>query len=72
MVAVDLYLKPASDKTSQLAAADAATGAAAHPFLAHWLRPWAAGGAWTGISEIAAIWLAAMVLVMASKHCRPG
>ena len=61
MVAVDLYLKPASDRTAQMAAADAATGAAAHPLLAHWLSPWAAGGAWTGISEIAGIWLAAMV-----------
>ncbi len=61
MVAVDLYLKPASDRTPQLAAADAATGAAAHPFLAHWLPPWTTAGAWTGVSEVAGIWLAAMV-----------
>src|ERR1700735_3736533 len=31
MVAVDLYLKPAADKTPQAAAADAARAAATHP-----------------------------------------
>jgi ATP-binding cassette subfamily B protein len=60
-VAVDLYLKPAADKTSQAAAADALRGAAAHPWLAHWLIPWAAGGAWKGVSELAEVWLAALV-----------
>ena len=62
MVAVDLYLTPASDKTPELAATDALRGAANHPFLAHRLTTWATGGAWTGISEIAAIWLATSVL----------
>ncbi len=62
MVAVDLYLKPAVDKTPQAAAADAASGAAAHPLLAHWISPWSKGGAWTGVTELAAIWLAALVL----------
>jgi ATP-binding cassette, subfamily B, multidrug efflux pump len=62
MVAVDLYLKPAADSTSEAAAADAAGGVAAHPLLAHWLSPWALGGAWRGITELAGIWLAAMVL----------
>ncbi len=62
MVAVDLYLKPAVDKAPQTAAADAASGAAAHPLLAHWIGPWSKGGAWTGVTELAAIWLAALVL----------
>jgi ATP-binding cassette, subfamily B, multidrug efflux pump len=63
MVAVDLYLKPAADPTPQAAAADAASGAAAHPWLAHWLSPWSTtGGAWTGVTELAGIWLAAMVV----------
>jgi ATP-binding cassette subfamily B protein len=61
IVAVDLYLKPAADRTPQAAAADAASGVAAHPWVAHWLSPWANGGAWTGITELAAIWLAAMI-----------
>jgi len=61
MVAVDMYLNPAADRSAQAAAADAARGAAAHPFLAHWLSPWAAGGAWTGVSELAALWLGALV-----------
>jgi ATP-binding cassette subfamily B multidrug efflux pump len=61
MVAVDLYLKPAADSTPQAAAVDAASGVAAHPWLAHWLSPWAGAGAWTGISELAGIWLAAMI-----------
>jgi ATP-binding cassette subfamily B protein len=61
IVAVDLYLKPAADRTPQAAAADAAGGVAAHPWLAHWLSPWANGGAWTGITELAGIWLAAMI-----------
>ena len=62
MVAVDMYLKPAADQTPQIAAADAATGAAAHPFLAHWLHSWASGGAWGGVSQIAALWMAALLL----------
>jgi ATP-binding cassette subfamily B multidrug efflux pump len=61
MVAVDLYLKPAADSTPHAAAVDAASGVAAHPWLAHWLSPWAGAGAWTGISELAGIWLAAMI-----------
>ena len=31
-----------------------------HPWLAHLLSPWAAGGAWTGITELTVIWLAAL------------
>jgi len=62
IVAVDLYLKPASDPTPKIAAADAASGAAAHPFLAHWLSSWSAGGAWTGVSQVAGLWLAALTL----------
>ncbi len=32
-----------------------------HPWLAHWLSPWSAnGGAWTGISELAGLWLASL------------
>ena len=61
MVAIDLYLKPAADRTPQTAAADAASGAAAHPLLAHRLSSWASGGAWTGVTELAALWLAALV-----------
>ncbi|MGB6157512.1 MAG: ABC transporter ATP-binding protein, partial [Acidobacteriaceae bacterium] len=31
-----------------------------HPWLAHLLSPWAAGGAWTGITELTLIWLVAL------------
>ena len=61
MVAVDLYLTPAIAKTPQAATAAAARGAQGHPWLAHWLSPWSAnGGAWTGISELAGLWLASL------------
>ncbi len=63
MVAVDLYLTPAMARTRQAAAVAAARGAQGHPWLAHWLRPWSAsGGAWTGISELAGLWLAALTV----------
>jgi ATP-binding cassette subfamily B protein len=61
MVAVDLYLTPAMAKTPQAAAVAATRGVQGHPWLAHWLSPWAAGGAWTGITELTAIWLAALI-----------
>lgn len=61
MVAVDLYLTPAIQKTPQEAAAAAAHGAQGHPWVAHWLSPWAHGGAWKGITELTLIWLGALV-----------
>jgi ATP-binding cassette subfamily B multidrug efflux pump len=61
MVAVDLYLTPAIARTPQGAAAAAARGVAGHPWLAHLLSPWSSsGGAWTGISELAGLWLASL------------
>ena len=62
MVAVDLYLVPATQKTPQEAAVQAARGVQAHPWIAHWLSPYANGGAWAGITDLAAIWLAALLL----------
>ncbi len=62
MVAVDLYLTPAMAKTPRAAAAEAAQGATQHPWMAHWLTPWARGGAWHGITELAGIWLGAILL----------
>ncbi|HTV82919.1 MAG TPA: ABC transporter ATP-binding protein [Acidobacteriaceae bacterium] len=62
MVAVDLYLTPAMAKTPQAAAAQAAKGAQDHAWMAGWLTPWARGGAWHGISELAGIWMAALLL----------
>ncbi|MGA2960298.1 MAG: ABC transporter ATP-binding protein [Candidatus Korobacteraceae bacterium] len=62
MVAVDLYLTPAWQKTPQEAVASAARGAEGHPWAAHWLSPYAGAGAWTGITELTGIWLAALVL----------
>jgi ATP-binding cassette, subfamily B, multidrug efflux pump len=61
MVAVDLYLTPAMAKTPQAAAAQAAQGAQDHAWMAGWLTPWASGGAWHGISELAAIWMGALL-----------
>jgi ATP-binding cassette subfamily B protein len=61
MVAVDLYLTPAVQKTPQAAAAAAAKGVADHRWIAAWLSPYAHGGAWRGISEIASVWLGALL-----------
>jgi ATP-binding cassette, subfamily B, multidrug efflux pump len=60
MVAVDLYLTPAMDKTPQAAAASALSGAQGHPWIARWLSPYN-GGAWHGVTELAVIWLGALV-----------
>ncbi|MGA9982004.1 MAG: ABC transporter ATP-binding protein [Acidobacteriaceae bacterium] len=60
MVAVDLYLTPAMASTPPAAAEAAARGVHGHPWLAHLLSPWAAGGAWTGITELTLIWLVAL------------
>ncbi len=62
MVAVDLYLTPAMAKTPRAAAAQAAKGAQDHAWVARWLTPWAQGGAWHGISELAGVWLGALLL----------
>jgi ATP-binding cassette subfamily B protein len=61
MVAVDLYLTPATQNTPQAAAAAAARGVRGHPWVAHHLSPYVNGGAWTGITELTAIWLVALV-----------
>jgi ATP-binding cassette subfamily B protein len=61
MVAVDLYLTPAWQKTPQEAAVVAARGVQQHAWMARWLRPHSGGGAWTGVTELAAIWLVALV-----------
>ncbi|HEX4064451.1 MAG TPA: ABC transporter ATP-binding protein [Acidobacteriaceae bacterium] len=60
MVAVDLYLTPAVQKTPQAAAAMAARGAQGHPWLSRWLSPYGSGGAVHGITELALIWLVAL------------
>jgi ATP-binding cassette subfamily B multidrug efflux pump len=62
MVAVDLYLTPAMAKSPRAAAAAAAKGAQNHPWMAHWLTPWAQGGSWHGITELAGIWMGALLL----------
>lgn len=62
MVAVDLYLTPAIQKTSQESAAMAALGIAGHPWIARWLTPWSSGGAATGVTELAAIYCGALIL----------
>src|ERR1700691_3009561 len=61
MVAVDLYLTPAWQKTPQEAAQAAARGVQGHPWIAHWLSPYLGHGAWTGVSELTGIWLVALV-----------
>ena len=61
MVAVDLYLTPAVQKTPAAAAAAAARGVQGHPWVAHWLTPWADGGAANGITELALVWLGALI-----------
>ncbi len=61
MVAVDLYLTPATQKTPAAVAAAAARGVQGHPWAARWLSPYANGGAWTGITELASIWLGALI-----------
>jgi ATP-binding cassette, subfamily B, multidrug efflux pump len=61
MVAVDLYLTPAMQKTPQEAAASALRGAQGHPWMAHWLSPYANGGAWHGITQLTLIWLGALL-----------
>jgi ATP-binding cassette subfamily B protein len=60
MVAVDLYLTPAVQKTPQEAAAMAARGVKGHPWLGHWLSPYGSGGAVHGVTELALIWLVAL------------
>ena len=62
MVAVDLYLTPAWQKTPQAVAVAAARGVHQHAWMARWLSPYSDGGAWTGVTELAAIWLVALVL----------
>src|SRR5579863_1424618 len=62
MVAVDLYLTPAIQKTPQEAAAQAARGIAGHPWVARWLTSYSSGGAATGITELAAIFFGALLL----------
>ena len=62
MVAVDLYLTPAIQKTPQAAAEQAARGIAGHPWIAHWLTSYSSGGAATGITELAAIYFGALLL----------
>jgi ATP-binding cassette subfamily B protein len=61
MVAVDLYLTPAVQKTPDATAAAAARGVHGHPWVAGWLAPYANGGAWQGITELAMIWLGALI-----------
>src|SRR6202167_4941017 len=61
MVAVDLYLTPAMQKTPQEAAASALRGAQGHPWMAHWLSPYANGGAWHGITQLTLVWLGALL-----------
>ncbi|HEX3985168.1 MAG TPA: ABC transporter ATP-binding protein [Acidobacteriaceae bacterium] len=61
MVAVDLYLTPAVQKTPDAAAAAAARGVQGHPWAARWLAPYAHGGAWSGITDLALIWLGALI-----------
>jgi ATP-binding cassette subfamily B protein len=61
MVAVDLYLTPAWQKTPQAVSVAAARGVHQHAWMARWLSPYSDGGAWTGVTELAAIWLVALV-----------
>ena len=61
MVAVDLYLTPAVQKTPAAAAAAAARGVQGHPWVAGWLTPYANGGAWKGITDLTLIWLGALI-----------
>jgi ATP-binding cassette subfamily B protein len=61
MVAVDLYLTPAWQKTPHDAALAAARGAQQHAWMARWLRPYSGDGAWAGVTELAVIWLVALV-----------
>jgi ATP-binding cassette subfamily B protein len=62
MVAVDLYLTPAMQTTPQETAAAALRGVQGHPWVARWLSPYSSGGAWTGVSELAGVWLGALIL----------
>ncbi|HKO12755.1 MAG TPA: ABC transporter ATP-binding protein, partial [Acidobacteriaceae bacterium] len=62
MVAVDLYLTPAIQKTPQEAAFQAARGVAGHPWIARWLTSYASGGAATGVTELAGLFLASLTL----------
>ncbi|HZZ39919.1 MAG TPA: ABC transporter ATP-binding protein [Acidobacteriaceae bacterium] len=62
MVAVDLYLTPAVQKTPDAATAAAARGVQGHPWAARWLAPYANGGAWKGITELTLIWLGALII----------
>lgn len=61
MVAVDLYLTPAVQKTPSATAAAAARGVQGHPLVARWLTPYANGGAWRGITELTLVWLGALI-----------
>src|ERR1700691_4812017 len=66
MVAVDLYLTPATQKSPADAAAGALRGAQGHPWMARWLSAYgsggASGGAWKGITELTVIWMGALVM----------
>jgi ATP-binding cassette, subfamily B, multidrug efflux pump len=66
MVAVDLYLTPATQKNPADAAAAALRGAQGHPWMARWLSAYgsggASGGAWKGITELTVIWMGALVM----------
>ncbi|HEX4039318.1 MAG TPA: ABC transporter ATP-binding protein [Acidobacteriaceae bacterium] len=62
MVAVDLYLTPAVQPNPRQAAAWAARGVQGHPWISHWLSPYASGGAVHGVTQLAMTWLVALVL----------
>jgi ATP-binding cassette subfamily B protein len=62
MVAVDLYLTPAWQKTPHEATVAAARGFQQHAWIARWFSPYSGRGAWTGVTELATIWLVALVL----------
>jgi ATP-binding cassette, subfamily B, multidrug efflux pump len=62
MVAVDLYLTPATQESPQGARAMAARGVLDHPWIAHRLSSYFQGGAWTGVSELAGIWFGVLML----------
>ncbi|MGA8110289.1 MAG: ABC transporter ATP-binding protein [Acidobacteriaceae bacterium] len=65
MVAVDLYLTPAVQPNPREAALYAARGVQGHPWISRWLSPWGSGGAVHGVTELAMVWLVAIVLSFA-------
>jgi ATP-binding cassette subfamily B multidrug efflux pump len=62
MVAVDLYLTPAVQPNAHEAAVYAARGVQGHPWVGHLLGPYGSGGATHGVTELAMIWLGALIL----------